>query len=87
MHWTEYTSTEKDARRNIYDKYRDDKGQLPLYTSDEYKEMQEELKKYPGKQYAALCIRECHINNDNVEIYNRAFSEVKAKYLEYEWIR
>ena len=87
MHWTEYTPIERDARSNIYDKYKDDKGHLPLYTSDEYKEMQEELKKYPGKQYAALCIRECHINNDNTEIYNRAFSEVKAKYLEYEWIR
>ena len=87
MHWTEYTPIEQDARSNIYDKYKDDKGHLPLYTSDEYKEMQEELKKYPGKQYAALCIRECHINNDNVEIYNRAFSEVKAKYLDYECIR
>lgn len=87
MHWTEYTPIEQDARSNIYDKYKDDKGHLPLYVSDEYKEMQEELKKYPGKQYAALCIRECYINKDNVEIYNRAFSEVKAKYLDYEWIR
>lgn len=87
MHWTEYSSIEEDARSNIYDKYKNEKGCLPLYNSIEYKEMQEELKEYPGKQFAALCIRECHINKDNLEVYNRAFSEVKAKYLEYEWIK
>ena len=46
----------------------------------------EELKEYPGKQFAALCIRECHINKDKLDIYHKAFSEVKEKHPEYEWI-
>lgn len=86
MHWTEYSSIEENARRAIYNKYRNDKGDLPKYDSIECNQMQEELKEYPGKQFAALCIRECHINKDKLDIYHKAFSEVKEKHPEYEWI-
>lgn len=85
LHWTEYSSIEENARKSIYDKYRNDKGDLPKYDSIEYNQMQEELKEYPGKQIAALCIRESHIKKDKLDIYHKAFSEVKEKHPEYEW--
>ena len=86
-HWTKYTPTEKNARSLIYDKYRNEKGQLPLYDSIEYKRMEEELNEYPGIEQAALCIRECHIKKDKLEIYNKVFSEVKEKYPKYDWLK
>ena len=86
IYWTDYNSTEKEARSAIYDKYKDDRGFLPLSTSDEGKQLQEELKQYPGKEFAALCIRECHINKDKLEIYHTARNEVKEKHKEYIWL-
>lgn len=86
MHWTHYNPIEKDARGAIYDKYKNDKGYLPLSTSDEGKQMLEELKQYPGKEFAALCIRECHINKDKMEIYHKVLNEMKQKYNEYIWL-
>ena len=62
-----------------YDKYKNDKGYLPLSTSDEGKQMIEELNQYPGKEFAALCIRECHINKDKLEIYHKILNEMKQK--------
>ena len=87
MHWTEYTPIEKNARNAIYDKYKNDKGHLPSYNSDEYKQMKEELTEYPGIEQAAMCIRESFIKKDKLEIYHKAFSEVKEKHPEYDWIR
>lgn len=86
MHWTEYTSEEKEERNKIYDKYRDAKGSFPSYDTDEYKKMKEELTSYPGVNEAALCIRECHIKKNNLEIYHKAFSEMKEKHPEYIWL-
>lgn len=86
MHWTEYLSSEKTARDFIYDKYKDDKGHLPLYNSDEYAQMLDELKQYPGKEFAALCIRECHINKDKMGIYHKVLNEMKQKHNKYNWL-
>ena len=86
MHWTEYNPIEKEERNKIYDKYRDAKGNFPPYDSDEYKKMKEELSAYPGVNEAALCIRECHIKKDKLEIYHKALSEMKEKHPEYIWL-
>jgi hypothetical protein len=86
MHWTQYNPIEKEARSTIYNKYKNDKGYLPLTTSDEGKQMLDELKQYPGKEFAALCIRECHINKDKMEIYHKVLNEMKQKYNEYIWL-
>ena len=86
MHWTEYRPEEKNARDLIYNKYKNEKGYLPSYDSDEYKQMQEELKEYPGTEQANMCIRECFIRKDKLDLYHKAFSEVKEKYPDYEWI-
>ena len=86
-HWTEYSPEEKNARDLIYNKYKNEKGYLPLYDSDEYKKMQEELNEYPGIEKANMCIRECFIRKDKLDIYHKVFSEVKEKYSQYEWIR
>ena len=43
-------------------------------------------RKYPGKEFAALCIRECHINKDKMEIYHKVLNEMKQKYNEYIWL-
>jgi len=86
MHWTEYNPIEKEERNKIYDKYRDAKGSFPPYDSDEYKKMKEELSAYPGVNEAALCIRECHIKKDKLEIYHKALSEMKEKHPEYIWL-
>ena len=87
MHWTDYSPEEKNARDLIYNKYKNEKGYLPLYDSDEYKKMQEELKEYPGIEKANMCIRECFIRKDKLDIYHKVFSEVKEKYPQYDWIR
>lgn len=86
MHWKHYNAIENEARTAIYDKYKNDKGYLPLTTSDEGKRMLEELKQYPGKEFASLCIRECHINKDKMEIYHKVLNEMKQKYNEYIWL-
>ncbi len=86
MHWTEYNPIEKEARAVIYDKYKNEQGYLPLGTSDEGKQMKEELNQYPGKEFAALCIRECHINKDKLEIYHKVLNEMKQKHNEYIWL-
>jgi hypothetical protein len=86
LHWTEYNPIEKKARSIIYDKYKNDKGYLPLSTSDEGKQMLDELKQYPGKEFAALSIRECHIKKDKLEIYHKTLSKMKEKHPEYNWL-
>lgn len=87
MHWTEYSTNEKNSRDEIYKKYKDNNGHLPIYGSDEANQMHSELNKYPGKRMARMCVREAFIHSDKRNYWEAAFSELKAKHTEYTWIR
>lgn len=86
MHWTEYLEFEKAARAAIFNKYKDDKGFSPIYNSEEYKKMHDELAEYPGIEMAAMCIREEYLRKDKLEYFHKAFEEVKEKNNKYKWI-
>ena len=86
MHWTEYTPAEKEARVDIYNKYKDVNGYIPMGTSEEGKLMKEELEKYPGIEMATPCIKEAYIRKDKLEYFHKALNEVKEKNNKYTWI-
>lgn len=87
MYWTEYSEEERLKRNEIYNKYKDENGCFPKYDSKEHKKMRNELDKYPGVNMARMCVRENHIRTEMKHHWEAAFSELKAKHLEYNWIR